>query len=73
MQGKGMHQLLEQAGRLPWWAWWLLGYAVGFLMTNWLLSFHAEEKEKDNQRLQILLAETRDELRQTNKVLELTR
>jgi hypothetical protein len=68
-----MHLLFSEAAKIPWWAWVLFGYAVGFLMTNWLLSWHAEEKEKDNQRLQILLAETRDELRQTNKVLEMTR
>jgi hypothetical protein len=57
---------------IPFWVWFLFGCTCGFLLTNWLLSFHAEEKEKDVKRMQMLLAEARDELRKTNKALQIT-
>ncbi len=58
-----MHPLIDSAKNLPWWVWFLTGYVVGFLIANWLLSWHAEEINKDRKRLAMMVSDLRDELK----------
>jgi hypothetical protein len=65
-----MHSLFEPATHWAWWIWFCGGWAGGFLLSSWVLSWHAEASDREKQRLNTLVAELRDECRKLRKIAE---
>lgn len=50
------------------WGWFILGFFVGFLLSSFLLGWHARQSSEDAQRLSLLVAQLREELRKKNSM-----
>jgi hypothetical protein len=49
--------------QLPWWVWFLFGYALGIVMMNWLFTAELIQRDQELSRVRIEMRELRDALR----------